>query len=86
MTPGSAKRDRVASASERPRSASVRFFDVKKGFGFVIRPGKDDLFVHATALGGIDPAELVEGRPVHYRVEQGRKGEQAAELHLAKAR
>ena len=52
----------------------------------MIRPGKDDLFVHATALGGIDPAELVEGRPVRYRVEQGRKGEQAAELHLANAR
>ena len=59
---------------------------MRKGFGFVIRPGKDDLFVHATALGGIDPAELVEGRPVRYRVEQGRKGEQAAELHLASTR
>ena len=52
----------------------------------MIRPGKDDLFVHATALGGIDPAELVEGRPVRFRVEQGRKGEQAAELHLARTR
>ena len=90
VTPGSAKRARVASASERPRAktntARVRFYDARKGFGFVVRPGKDDLFVHATALGGIDPAELVEGRPVRYRVEQGRKGEQAAELHLAKAR
>jgi CspA family cold shock protein len=64
----------------------VRFYDPKKGFGFVIRPGKDDLFVHATALGGIDPAELVEGRPVRFRTEQGRKGEQAASIHLARSR
>jgi cold shock CspA family protein len=49
----------------------------------LIRPGQDDLFVHATALGGIDPAELVEGRAVRYRTEQGRKGEQAAAIHLA---
>jgi superfamily II DNA/RNA helicase len=93
----SAERDgRIREAgpsSERQRApevkdqhGTVRFYDVKKGFGFIIRAGKDDLFVHASALGGIDPAELGEGRPVRFRTEQGRKGEQAAEIHLARAR
>jgi superfamily II DNA/RNA helicase len=69
-----------------PEVGSVRFYDPRKGYGFVIRPGRDDLFFHASALGGIDPDELVEGRPVRYQVEQGRKGEQAARLHLARRR
>jgi superfamily II DNA/RNA helicase len=69
-------------ASSGTSNGTVRFYDARKGYGFIVRPGKDDLFVHATALGGTDPAELVEGRSVRYRVEQGRKGEQAAAIHL----
>jgi superfamily II DNA/RNA helicase len=78
-------RERRRAREVRNQHGSIRFYDARKGFGFVIRPGRDDLFFHATALGGIDPAELVEGRPVRYTTEQGRKGEQAAAIHLAKA-
>jgi superfamily II DNA/RNA helicase len=70
----------------KSKTGSIRFYDARKGYGFVVRPGRDDLFFHASALGGIDPGELVEGRPVRYQVEQGRKGEQAARLHLARRR
>ncbi len=58
----------------------LRFYDEKKGFGFIIRPGAPDLFVHASALGPLDPRELTDGRTVAYQVEQGRKGEQATQV------
>ena len=52
------------SGGEANQSGMVRFCDVKKGFGFVTRPGRDDLSVHASALGTLSPLELTEGRPV----------------------
>ncbi|MBV9953231.1 MAG: DEAD/DEAH box helicase [Acidimicrobiia bacterium] len=77
-------RERQRPPEVKSQQGSIRFYDRRKGYGFVIRPGRDDLFFHASALGGIDPDELVEGRPVRYQIEQGRKGEQAAQLHLAR--
>ena len=64
------------------KQGMLRFFDQKKGFGFIIRPDAPDLFVHASALGPIDPAELTDGRHLAYSVEQGRKGEQATNVRL----
>ena len=63
----------------------LRFYDAKKGFGFIIRPGAPDLFLHSSALGTIDPRELTDGRTVAYQVEKGRKGEQAAGVRLTSA-
>jgi CspA family cold shock protein len=51
---------------------TVKFFNESKGYGFITNDetGKD-IFVHATALNGM---ELREGDKVEYIEEEGRKG------------
>lgn len=62
----------------------VKFFDSKKGFGFITpNDGSADIFVHYT---GIKPKSLygkrnlVKGETVVFNVEQGRRGIQATDV------
>ena len=50
----------------------VKFYDIEKGFGF-IEPDEDmeDLFFHASALGG---QEIYDNDPVDFEVSIGPKG------------
>jgi CspA family cold shock protein len=61
-------------------TGTVKFFDQEKGFGF-IRPHEDmdDLFFHASALGGISvhDQDLVE-----FEVREGPKGPVAIHISL----
>ena len=61
---------------------TLKFYDARKGYGFIARAGQSDLFVHVTALSDIDPDDLADGLPVSYRVEPGRRGEQAASVRV----
>jgi len=45
----------------------VKWFDVKKGFGFIVPDdGSDDVFVHQTAIHAAGFRSLAEGEPVEY--------------------
>lgn len=61
-------------------TGTVKFFNGSKGYGFITNDetGKD-IFVHATALNGI---ELNEGDKVEYVEEEGRKGMVAAQIQV----
>ena len=50
----------------------VKWFNGRKRFGFIVRPGEEDLFVHRSALK--DRARLRQGDLVEYRVVDGRNG------------
>jgi CspA family cold shock protein len=53
----------------------VKWFDSKKGFGFIQRDGGEgDIFVHYSAIEGPRPANLYEGDKVAFTIGEGRKG------------
>jgi CspA family cold shock protein len=55
----------------------VKWFDEKKGFGFIEREGDSDVFVHFRAINSEGYKTLAEGQAVEFEVEQGDKGPQA---------
>jgi superfamily II DNA/RNA helicase len=70
-----------ASAGSGTPNGTVKFFDAKRGYGFVERPGEVDLFVHATNLADGPKTILEAGQQVSFDVGSGKKG---AEAHNVK--
>lgn len=58
----------------------VKWFDNKKGYGFIAPEDGKDVFVHHTAIQGDGYKTLDEGQEVEFDVVQGPKGEQAANV------
>mmetsp|Transcript_12553 Transcript_12553/g.35636 ORF Transcript_12553/g.35636 Transcript_12553/m.35636 type:complete len:147 (-) Transcript_12553:297-737(-) len=53
--------------SDSISSGTVKWFDVKKGFGFIVPDdGSDDVFVHQTAVHAEGFRSLSEGEPVEF--------------------
>jgi CspA family cold shock protein len=55
----------------------VKWFDPKKGFGFIIGPEGKDIFVHYTHVVGEGYRTLNDGELVEYELVQTDKGLQA---------
>lgn len=56
---------------------NVKWFDPKKGFGFIIGPAGQDVFVHYSQIQGDGFRSLKDGEAVEYELIQGEKGFQA---------
>lgn len=52
----------------------VKWFDEKKGFGFIEQETGPDVFVHHSAINASGFKTLRDGDQVTYDVEQGKKG------------
>ena len=62
-------------------TGKVKWFNEKKGFGFLQRDdGGKDVFVHHTAIQGEGYKTLEEGQEVEFEIKQGPKGEQAVNV------
>jgi len=57
---------------------TVKFFNHKKGFGFITGEDGKDYFVHQTALG--EGVSLDDNDSVEFDTEQGDKGPKAANV------
>ena len=60
---------------ERERGR-VKWFDAEKGYGFLVRPTGEDLFVHHSEVQG-DPADLSPNGEVEYEVGRNDRGPNA---------
>ena len=60
----------------------VKWYDPKKGFGFVAVDGSKDVFIHRSVLAREGINELMEGQRIHMKVVPGAKGLEAVGLSL----
>lgn len=63
-------------------TGTVKWFDEKKGYGFITEDEGKDVFVHYTAIQGSGFRKLGEGDRVSFEVKQGTKGPQADQVQL----
>jgi CspA family cold shock protein len=56
---------------------TVKWFNEKKGFGFIQQQGGPDVFVHFSAIQGDGFKTLAEGQTVEFDVIQDEKGAKA---------
>ena len=62
------------------KSGTVKWFDSAKGYGFIISPEGDDVFVHYRSIVGEGYRSLEEGQQVEFTAIQGEKGWSADEV------
>lgn len=58
-------------------NGKVKWFDSKKGYGFIIGEQGQDVFVHYTSIIGDGFRALKDGETVGYELVKGDKGWQA---------
>jgi CspA family cold shock protein len=58
----------------------VKWFNERKGFGFIEADEGSDVFVHFSAIQDSGFRTLQEGRRVSFEMQQGRKGPAAANV------
>lgn len=58
----------------------VKWFDPRKGFGFIIGPQGQDIFVHFTVIEGEGFRVLKDGATVEYDAEKSDKGWRATRV------
>lgn len=62
----------------------VKWFNVKKGFGFITRDNGEDVFVHFRSIRGSGHRSLSEGQAVKFSVVDGQKGLQAEDVSVVR--
>lgn len=63
-----------------PHEGTVKWFDVKKGYGFIAHVTGEEIFFHRTGLAQGEDPEFEDGTQVTFLVEQTEKGPQAVDV------
>ena len=59
---------------------TVKWFNNKRGWGFIVKEDGDDIFVHYSAIKGDGFKSLTEGQLVQFEIEEGSNGPAAANV------
>lgn len=63
-------------------NGKVKWFDSKKGYGFIIGEDGKEIFVHFTGIVKDGFKSLDEGQAVEFEIGNGAKGEQAIDVKV----
>ena len=66
---------------------TVKWFDSRKGFGFItLEDGSQDVFVHYSGIKGDEDEfkKIFEGDEVEFNITEGKKGPQATDVVVTK--
>jgi CspA family cold shock protein len=64
-------------------NGSVKWFDDRKGYGFIEQEDGPDVFVHHSGINSTGFKSLSEGDSVTFDVEQGKKGPSAVNVTVS---
>ena len=65
-------------------TGKVKWFDSKKGYGFILSEEGKEIFVHYTGIVAEGFRALTEGQNVEYEIGCNEKGEQAMNVTVIK--
>lgn len=63
---------------------TVKWFDAKKGYGFIANEQGQEVFVHYSSIEGDGYRALEEGQQVEFTIGEGKKGPQAQNVVVLK--
>ena len=61
-------------------TGTVKSFSAPKGYGFILRPNGEEVFVHHSAIQMEGYRKLEEGAEVEFQLKEGPKGLHALEV------
>ncbi len=83
-TPPEVRPGSLAPAAPGVARGSIKWFDARRGFGFISRRGQDDLFVHTSAISAPKSLRVEPGQLVDFEVAPGRRGDEARNVSLVR--
>jgi len=79
--PKKAKSSKTTASSTNQMQGTVKWFNYKKGFGFIEQENGEDVFVHHRSIIGTGRKSLREGQKVLMDIVDGDKGLQAENVN-----